>query len=68
MKSNEWLIKRFNEDIAFAIMYHALDQFPDPYMLDGTPISIINLFNWSKTPQGHDYWKKIQLIEEIFKL
>lgn len=67
MKSNEWLVKRFNEDIAFAIIYHTLDQKHAEYMLHGTPVSIVNLFTWSETPEGHNYWKEIQLIEEIFK-
>jgi hypothetical protein len=66
MKSNEWLVKRFNEDIAFAIIYHTLDQSHETYMLEGTPVSIGNLFTWNKTPEGEAYWKEIQLIEEIF--
>ena len=68
MKSNEWLVKRFNEDIAFAIIYHTLDQKQDPYMLDGTPTSLLVLFNWNDTPEGHAYWKKMQLTETIFNL
>lgn len=68
MKSNEWLVKRFNEDIAFVIMYHTLDQNPNTYMLNGVPKSIESLFIWKDTPEGYDYWKEIQLIEEIFKL
>lgn len=66
MKSNEWLVKRFNEDIAFAIIYHTLDQSHAVYMLDGIPVSIVTLFTWNKTPEGEAYWKEIQLIEEIF--
>lgn len=70
MKNNEWLVKRFNEDIAFAIIYHTIDQHPDTYKsrLNGTPASVSSLFVWANTPEGHDYWKEIQLIEEIFKL
>ena len=70
MKSNEWLVKRFNEDIAFVIMYHTLDQNPYYYesRLDDIPVSITNLFIWKDTIEGYDYWKEMQLIEEIFKL